>query len=438
MGATMRRWIIVAVAALGFFCNFTTAEEIPYRWDGVSRIVAIGDIHGAYDNLVAVLQEAHLVNRKLEWCGGRTHLVQTGDMMDRGPQSRKVMDLFMRLEKEARRAGGRVHVLIGNHEAMNVVGILDETSPAEFASFVDRNSERRREQVYELNFEKQKEKAVSLHERPPDEEKARKEFDAKYPLGYVEHVLAFRPDGYYGRWILSHNVAVLINGILFSHADWSEKMAALGIQEVNRRVRLELSGQVPLENGVTFDPESPLQYRGFSKGPLDRDFQALNQARLDGILQTLDAKRIVVGHTVTRSGAIEPRFQGKHLSIDTGMLDIYGGGHRVALGIEGDRFLAIHPLGSVEIPSSTDSMSLTDYLAAVATVDPQNVGVHVALVDRYRLEGNLGAARSSFEELFQNHQTIPDNYDQAVCILYQLIGVEDGRPLAWVEKHCSA
>jgi hypothetical protein len=147
---------------------------------------------------------------------------------------------------------------------------------------------------------------------------------------------------------------------------------------------------------------------------------------------------MVVGHTVTRSGAIEPRFQGKHLSIDTGMLNIYGGGHRVALGIEGNRFRAIHPLGTVGIPLSVDSTSLTAYLAAVAAADPQNVGVHVALVDRYRLEGNLDAARSGFEELFATPQDIPENYEQALCKLYQLIDVQDGRPLTWIAEHCAA
>ena len=44
-------------------------------------------------------------------------------MLDRGPDSRKVMDLLMRLEGEASKTGGRVHVLIGNHEAMNVYGV---------------------------------------------------------------------------------------------------------------------------------------------------------------------------------------------------------------------------------------------------------------------------------------------------------------------------
>ena len=57
------------------------------------RIVAIGDIHGANDALVDILQEAELIDEELGWIGGTATLVQTGDYMDRGPKVRNVMDL---------------------------------------------------------------------------------------------------------------------------------------------------------------------------------------------------------------------------------------------------------------------------------------------------------------------------------------------------------
>src|SRR6185295_5418060 len=88
-------------------------------WTGIDRVVAVGDVHGDHDQLVAVLRSAGLLDAQLKWSGGKAHLVQTGDILDRGPDSRKAMDLLMRLEVEARAAGGEVHCLIGNHEAMN-------------------------------------------------------------------------------------------------------------------------------------------------------------------------------------------------------------------------------------------------------------------------------------------------------------------------------
>ena len=75
-------------------------------WTGVERVIAVGDVHGDYEQLVAVLQSAGVIDQEEKWVGGKTHLVQTGDMLDRGPDSRKVMDLLMRLERRSKQSGG--------------------------------------------------------------------------------------------------------------------------------------------------------------------------------------------------------------------------------------------------------------------------------------------------------------------------------------------
>lgn len=74
------------------------AEDIPCVWTGVEKIVAIGDLHGDYENFVRILQGTRLVNEKLSWTGGKAHLVQTGDVMDRGPDAKAIFDLIRRLE----------------------------------------------------------------------------------------------------------------------------------------------------------------------------------------------------------------------------------------------------------------------------------------------------------------------------------------------------
>lgn len=349
-------------------------RDVPCEWNGVKRVVAVGDVHGAYENFVAVLERTGLIDARLRWIGGSAHLVQTGDVLDRGPDSRKAMDLLMDLEKQAEKAGGRVHALIGNHEAMNVAGILDYVSPREFHSYTDPGSVGRREQAFRLHYQRLRKEASETKAVPPSEVDVRRDFESRFPLGYVEHRIAFSPQGKYGRWILSHNVAVRIDGVVFSHGDWSEPMSEKGIAEVNRRVRAELSGEAPLADGVTFHPESPLQYRGISKHPLEAAVEGRERESVDRILRNLGAKRMVVGHTVTR-GVIEPRFEGRHVSIDTGMLELYDGGHRVALEIEEGRLRALHPAGEVELPEDLGLRALSLYLAAVAEVDPENRSV---------------------------------------------------------------
>src|SRR5579864_4282595 len=149
--------VVLILALAGLALARSTPQQGPGVWSGVERIVAVGDVHGDYDQLEAVLKTAGLIDAQGNWAGGKTHLVQTGDILDRGPDSRKCMDLLMRLEKQAEEAGGYVHALIGNHEAMNVYGDLRYTSPGEFAAFRDEE------------FEKK---------HPPD---------GTHPPGYAEH-----------------------------------------------------------------------------------------------------------------------------------------------------------------------------------------------------------------------------------------------------------
>ena len=75
---------------------------------------------------------AGLLDRSAHWAGGKDVLVQVGDILDRGVEARPVLDLLMRLEKEARPAGGRVIVLLGNHDVMNILGDLSAVQPAEY------------------------------------------------------------------------------------------------------------------------------------------------------------------------------------------------------------------------------------------------------------------------------------------------------------------
>ncbi|KAF9556314.1 hypothetical protein BGW38_009200 [Lunasporangiospora selenospora] len=54
-----------------------------------NRVVAVGDLHSDYPQTVAVLRMANLVDADGNWSGGRDTLVQTGDIVDRGPDTIK-------------------------------------------------------------------------------------------------------------------------------------------------------------------------------------------------------------------------------------------------------------------------------------------------------------------------------------------------------------
>lgn len=77
----------------------------------------IGDIHGHFDKLVALLIDEGLIANDLSWAGEDSTLCFLGDYFDRGPNGVGVVDLMMRLQVEASMAGGKLIALPGNHEA---------------------------------------------------------------------------------------------------------------------------------------------------------------------------------------------------------------------------------------------------------------------------------------------------------------------------------
>lgn len=210
----------------------------PWRWSGVDRMVVIPDIHGAYPEFVKLLKTTGIVDDSLNWVGGSAHLVSLGDLIDRGAGSRDVMNLLMRLQREAPELGGQVHVIAGNHEVMNLTGDLRYVSRAEFAAFTDMEIASQREYAYSAFLERRSE-AVALSflgggitaaERDP---KVQEDFDELYPAGYFGHRGGFAPDGTYGEWLLSLPAIVVINDTAFVHGGLPAVAASAPLDELN-------------------------------------------------------------------------------------------------------------------------------------------------------------------------------------------------------------
>jgi hypothetical protein len=100
---------------------------------GVDSLYVVGDTHGEFDALTGTLRHAGLIDLSLRWTGGRKHLVFAGDLTDRGPDVLRLLWFVYRLEQEAARAGGRVHLVLGNHEIMVMLGDLRYVHPKEAA-----------------------------------------------------------------------------------------------------------------------------------------------------------------------------------------------------------------------------------------------------------------------------------------------------------------
>ena len=358
------------------------------------RIVAVGDVHGAAAALSAILQAAGLVDEHGRWSGGRAQLIQTGDFTDRGDQVRDTLELLMRLERDAPRAGGRVEVLFGNHEAMHVLRDYRDVSPGAFAAFTDGGSDERRRKAFETH--------VAIARRAGSAPPEREAWMAAHPPGFVEYVAAFAPSGRYGRWIRGRQTAFVTGGTLFMHAglrrdetrsleainravsrdvrDWDALVDALararlvaptfGLQDIlhaaqvetARIVRAQETGTPPgdhvtaefvshlqrvpaLRGSSLIDPDGPLWYRGLAAGAGAGDEAAVS------LLTRLGVQRVVLGHTPQLPGRITTRLEGRIILIDTGMLAArYAGGRPAALELTGAGAVAIYTSGREPLP----------------------------------------------------------------------------------------
>lgn len=325
----------VAAALLAVAAAAASDDTFPR----VARVVAIGDVHGDFEAFTGLLRAGGLISGSGKWVGGKTHLVQIGDVVDRGPDSRRCLDLLMALQKQARQAGGRVHALIGNHEAMNAYGDFRYVSAADYAGFRRDSSERVRTAYFERHA-----KGLKAAGMPEPDEEYRRKWLASHPLGFFERSAAMSVEGLYGRWVLSNPVAVKINSLVFIHAGISPKYAGLSLKDLNRIVVQELASPARLEGGVTMDPEGPLWYRGLAQGD-----EAALEGHLTATLERLGADGMVVGHTVTE-GFITPRFGGRVLLIDTGISQVYGA-RAACLVVEGTSIYALQGGRKVKIPS---------------------------------------------------------------------------------------
>lgn len=366
------------------FCNVPASRAQANQWhfSSVDRIVAVSDIHGAYGALVATLQQAEVIDKNLAWIGGKTHFVITGDLLDRGPESRRVMDLIMRLEREAPVAGGRVHQLLGNHEVMNLNGDLRYVSDEEYAAFLDVESAKERQYWYE--------QFLSHKPKDSDEATVQWEFNQKAPPGYFGHRRAFRHDGLYGKWLLDKPIMVVINDTAFVHGGVPPYVAEHGLAGINGSLKKELfdllvsrseledsavmnpidrfkespailterikAGQlmgamqaaaenvIALSKSPLHGPAGPTWYRGTASCSSLIEGDELNEA-----LDTIGASRVVVGHTPTLTRQVQQRMNGRIVEIDTGMLSTHYDGSGNALVIEDGKLGVINQHGRTDL-----------------------------------------------------------------------------------------
>ncbi len=296
-----------------------------WRFPEAAQIVAIGDVHGDLEATRAALRLAGAIDEHDRWIGKRLVVVQTGDQLDRGDHEREILDLFERLTKQAAAAGGAFHALLGNHEIMNVAGDFRYVTPGGFAAFADIEQSG---SVYS---------AHSTHSASASSPRvARSPAAARLPKAARGRGRAFFPGGPYARTLAKRNTIIVVGQTAFAHGGILSAHAQQGIANINAEVRAWIEGRRKTPPPIVTDPESPVWTRRYSMpNPTQADCAELRRT-----LRMLNARRMVVGHTVQKAG-ITSACNKQIWRIDVGLSAHYGGRTEV-LAIEGNRLTILH------------------------------------------------------------------------------------------------
>jgi hypothetical protein len=226
---------------------------------GVSRIFTVSDIHGEFESLVEVLQNCGVIDKDMHWLWGTGHLVVLGDVFDRGDNVTDCLWLVYRLEQEARAAGGRVHVLLGNHELMVLKGDYRYVHENYLSGIVA---------------------ATGL------------EYKALYGTNTV-----------LGRWLRSRHAAMKINGMLFVHGGIAPLLVERGVSlaQIDEEIRSGIDDEsstpaVDSLRQLLLGKYGPLWYRGYICA-MEDSYPLASGDDIDRVLQQYGVSTIVVGHT---------------------------------------------------------------------------------------------------------------------------------------------
>lgn len=217
-------------------------------------ILAISDIESGYRAFRDFLINNKVTDPDLNWTFGKGHLVLVGDFMDRGFSTNQVLWFIYKLEQQAKKHGGQVHFILGNHELYNMQGKYES------ASF--------------------------------------KYYGVASILGKQIHDL-YDNDSFIGKWMASKNTMERINGNLFVHGGIHPDIANYDvtidqINEINRNNYYRSHYPKPketLEQLVISNEKGICWYRGYFK-------ENLSQEAIEKGIHKFNAKAVVVGHTI--------------------------------------------------------------------------------------------------------------------------------------------
>ena len=257
-----------------------TLSVEPSVYDSASKIVAISDIEGNFNGLYSFLIANKVMDENYNWTFGTGHVVFLGDFVERGNASMQVLWLIYKLEDEAIENGGRVHYILGNHEALDIAGI----------GFSEKKYTTGEEYVTDVPFDK-------------------------------SHKALYSTKSELGRWLRTKNSIERIGDYVFVHGGISPKIFSFksDFDKINNTIRENIEHDLYHDPGKNqfanflLGREGPLWFRGLAMDY--KYYDKVAALEFKQILAYFSCRKIVIGHTPFAE--IQTDFDGSLIKIDT-------------------------------------------------------------------------------------------------------------------------
>ena len=250
---------------LTFFLLFATKSA---QADG--RLCAIGDLHGDFYHTCLALRLTGSMSYNGTWIGGTDRVVQLGDVIDKGPYGKMIMELLRNLTVQAEAAGGQFVNLLGNHEIENLCGESPEREhlPEEISSYG----------------------------------------------GQDNRTAAFSHGGRQGDYLRGLKAVHVTQGTFFVHGGLLPKYAHYSPDEINQMIQRAIQNDNWTHPLVVPKGDGPVCGHGQAKTILETgDCSTVHES-----LRLLGLDRFIVGHSVLRSpSTIRHYCGGRWIMIDT-------------------------------------------------------------------------------------------------------------------------
>ena len=300
-------------------------------------VIYIPDIHGDLTALRNSLTNLGVINEHDEWVGGKSVVVFSGDYIDRGEQNIAVLDFVWKLKEEAGFSGGKVELLLGNHEAAMIGGLLGDNQLL-FTWLCQGGINVVIEAAEKISRQKGYEEYFSYAHSLLNDLKSQKLLSGQikifrqYNLNeeVFNHILEhlrywiFDENGKFYDLFNSMKVFTQVDDVLYVHAgvnlDWSRRIKSKGVDGLNSDWS---SAYVNAKNGdqssfKIFNQAGSSRGGGntsITGGPFWADFDGELEklpekdiAQIAQNLKSIGVNAIVVGHTIKKTPTMSEKF----------------------------------------------------------------------------------------------------------------------------------